>query len=353
MIRLFGAPQRLIVSSQESRQLPGPLCVDTVDQGVIPPCVPTTLSGKPYNQWHAGVYDKYGNICGLSLMERSGPERKMSVPFPSGDINIDGIEHYRGEAVYGGLLFNHFGHFLLESTSRLWWPLLNDFTGYIVFQNPDPNNNIGQFAHRFFDLVGVSDKIVVAKETIGFDRVIVPQPSLIIQRNVYKEFQVPFLIAGESAEEYSSSLTKLPFIRDAGLYLSRTQYGFRRSYGEEEIEDRFRKEGFSIVSMEILPLEHQILIMKRHKSVVGIIGSAFHTMLFSQEPKNATYICRDFDININFFMINEIMKNSATYIYNNDDWSTHSKLRDYSDNATLNRPNIFRFLAEARILHGD
>jgi capsular polysaccharide biosynthesis protein len=317
MICLFGAPQRLIVSSQESRQKHGPLCVDVVDQGIIPPCVPTTLSGKPYEQWHAGVYDKCGDICVSSLMERSEPIRKMSVPFLPKDINIDDIERVRGEAVYGGLLFNHFGHFLLESTNRLWWPLLNSFSGYIVFQNVDPNNNIAQFAHNFFDLVGISDKIICTKKTTSFDRVIVPQPSLVIQQHLYKEFQIPFLIAGDSSEKFSSSLTKLLVMTDApGLYLSRTHYGFRRSYAEEKIEDRFRKEGFTIVSMETLPLEHQILIMRRHKSVVVIIGSAFHTMLFSNESKNAVYICRDFNININYFMIDEIMRNNAIYIYN-------------------------------------
>jgi capsular polysaccharide biosynthesis protein len=331
----------------------GPLCVDTVDQGVIPPCVPTTLSGKPYNQWHAGVYDKYGNICVSSLMERSGPERKMSVPFLPTDIDIDNIEHFHDEVVYGGILLNHFGHFLLESTNRLWWPLLNNFAGYIVFQNPDPDDNVGPFASRFFDLVGISDRIIIAKKTLGFDRVIVPQPSLIIQRHVYKEFQIPFLIAGESAEEYSSSLTKLHVVTDApGLYLSRTRYGLRRSYGEDKIENRFRNEGFSIVSMETLPLEYQILIMKRHKSVVGIMGSAFHTMLFSNKYKNATYICRDFDINTNYFMIDEIMGNNAIYIYN-DCLSTQFPARNYWDDTTLNLPKIFEILMKTRILQHD
>src|SRR5271155_2375955 len=202
MIRLFGAPQRLIVASQESRQKRGSLCVDVVDQGVIPRCVPTTFTGKPFDQWHAGVYDKSRNICVSSLTERSG-ERKISVPFLPKDINIDDIEYFSGEAVYGGLLFNHFGHFLLESTNRLWWPLLKGFKGYIVFQNTDMNNSIEPFASRFFELVEISDKIIISKCTVAFDRVIVPQPSLIIQKKIYKEFQIPFLIAGESSEKFS------------------------------------------------------------------------------------------------------------------------------------------------------
>jgi len=270
----------------------------------------------------------------------------MSVPFLPTDVNVNAIEHIQGQAVYGGLLFNHFGHFLLESTNRLWWPLCEQFSDYIVFQNTDPLNFIGQFATRFFDLIGISKRIIIVKNAVRFDRVIIPEPSFVIKRHFYKEFRLPFLIAGESAKKFTSSMPE-PMLKDGpGLYLSRSRYGFRRSFGEEQIENRLSKGGFAIISMETLPLEHQILMVQKYNSIVGIMGSAFHTMPFSTEAKNATYICRDFDINLNYFMIDELMRNNSIYINCNDCASA----RDYSDDIKLNLPKIFELLANAGIL---
>jgi hypothetical protein len=164
----------------------------------------------------------------------------MSVPFLPTDINLDAIEHIQGQAVYGGLLFNNFGHFLLESTNRLWWPLRERFSDYIVFQNTDPFNVTGEFARRFFDLIGISERIIITTSAVSFDRVIVPEPSFVIQRHFYKEFHLPFLIAGESAKKFTSSMPKSMSTDGPGLYLSRRRYGFRRSFGEEQIEDRLR-----------------------------------------------------------------------------------------------------------------
>jgi capsular polysaccharide biosynthesis protein len=353
MIRLFGAPQRCIVASRESRQEHGTLNVDVVDKGVIPPCIPTRFHRNPRDQWHAGVYDKSGTVCGSSLLERFWGN--VSVPFLPTDMKIDGIEHVAGEAVYGGLLFNNFGHFLLESTNRLWWPLLEGFKGHIVFQHTDMPGGVAEYASRFFDLIGISNKMLIADKPLSFDRIIVPQPSLIIQKTIFEEFRIPFLTAGESAEKFCSSLGQLTVMTGGapGLYLSRTRYPFRRSYGEERIEDIFRKKGFSIISMETLPLEHQILIMRRHKNIVGVMGSAFHTMLFSSESKNAIYLCRDFNINFNYFMIDEIMQNNSMYIYN-DCASGELDTRMYSDDTTLNLSKLFSLLLESRTLqHTD
>jgi len=352
MIRLFGARQQSILASRESRRRHGPPSVDVVDQGVVPTCVPTALNGKPHDQWHAGVYDNSGRICASSLIERSRPERKMSVPFLPIDINLDAIEHIQGQAVYGGLLFNNFGHFLLESTNRLWWPLRERFSDYIVFQNTDPLNVTGEFAKRFFDLIGISERIIITTSAVSFDRVIVPEPSFVIQRHFYKEFRLPFLIAGESAKKFTSSMPKSMLTDAPGLYLSRRRYGFRRSFGEEHIENRLSEEGFAIISMETLPLEHQILMVQKHKSIIGVMGSAFHTMPFSTVSKNATYICRDFDINVNYFMIDELMQNDSIYIFG-DRMSSESRTRYYSDDITLNLPSIFKFLADAGILRGS
>ena len=68
--------------------------------------------------------------------------------------------------MYGGLLFHHFGRFLLETTNRLWWCLAEDFRGPIVFQNTRPRHGMPDFAQRYFALLGLADRIIIAERAV-------------------------------------------------------------------------------------------------------------------------------------------------------------------------------------------
>lgn len=319
MIHLLGAPDRLVHASRQSRVSAEALGIDIVPEALVPPCAghelrifdPSDTSTFP--GWKAGVYGREGEVCAASLIDRQWTP--VTVAFERRELPQDGVERLRGEAVYGGFLFRHFGHFLLESTCRLWWPLHERFRGPILFQDPAGGVDLPDYAARFFDLLGIAEQIHWVRHPVSFDRVIVPHRSFIVQKEGHPWFRTPFLLAGAAAERGVTSVSDSTSTLGEGLYLSRARAPGRRIRGEDAIESTLAAAGFTIVHMETLPLEQQILQINRHDRVAGIAGSAMHNLLFATNPKSVVCICADREINLNFFIIDELMNNNATYIY--------------------------------------
>ena len=280
---------------------------------------------------------------------------RVSVPYEPYEIKSCEAMKTSGEAVYCGLLFHHFGHFLLETTNRLWWPLMQDFAGWFVFQNTRPGKDIPEFATRFFRLIGIADRVRVVETALSFDRVIVPHRALVTQSSIHPHVRVPFLKAGQAAERHTRPSRAFGYAA-AGLYLSRTHFLKRRSFGERRLERAFLDEGYQIVHMEEHPLEQQILAIRNNIAIAGIAGSAFHNILFSDQPKECVYICKDYNINSNFFMIDELMNNPSVYVYNNREAETcddlsHGELLDrYLDDAELNLLKMYKYLELSGVL---
>ena len=254
--------------------------------------------------------------------------------------------------MYGGLLFHHFGRFLLETTNRLWWCLAEDFRGPIVFQNTRPRHGMPDFAQRYFALLGLANRVIVAEQPLGFERIVVPHRSYIGQLSFYDEFHAPFLAAGAAAERLPLAENNTFGVGMTGLYLSRTRFMNRSSLGEPMVEKKFSDSGFHVVHTQELPLETQILLVRRHTKIAGIAGSAFHNILFSEGGLRPIYICRDYDINANYFMIDELMKNDGTYIYagSTDEAETPKSARELLDghwsDVTLDTAKVLRRLED-------
>ena len=269
--------------------------------------------GQPFAGWKAGVYDRNRQVCEASMLDRHWTP--VTVPFWAREIDLDAVRWRRGEAMYGGLLFHHFGRFLLETSNRLWWSLAEQFKGAIIFQNTAPRHGVPDFARRYFALLGLSDRVIVAERALGFDRIVVPHRSYIGQRGFYDAFHAPFLAAAAAAERLPLAETNSFGAGMTGVYFSRTNFANRSSIGEPLVETKFSDAGFHIAHTQELPLEAQILLVRRHTKFAGIAGSAFHNILFSEGGLRPLYICKDYDINANYFMIDELMKNEGVYVY--------------------------------------
>ncbi|MFD2232836.1 hypothetical protein [Phaeospirillum tilakii] len=174
-----------------------------VEPGWVPPCRPlarTGRDGQPITRWQAGVYRRSGTVCPLSMLDRAaGP---WTEPHDPAAIDPAEVPVRPGPAVYGGLLFPHFGHFLLESTNRLWWPLRHGFTGPILFQHTQPGQAVPAFIQRFFELLGLAGQVVVTNQPQAFAQIIVPERSMVIRRSIHRDFHLPFAraAAAERAE---------------------------------------------------------------------------------------------------------------------------------------------------------
>jgi capsular polysaccharide biosynthesis protein len=217
-------------------------------------------------------------------------------------------ERHAGEAMYAGQLIPHFGHFLLEGTSRLWWALKNDFQGTIVFDARGPGGLKAPFVRRFLEMTGLLDRTVVVTKPLQFARVFVPHPSFRLTTEIHREMLRPFATAYRALDPHQEESGGRP------VYLSRSGMENGVVMGEHLVEQALEQEGFRVVHPERLLLDRQIATVVAAPIVVGILGSALHTMLFAPEPKRAVYLRREGRTTANYVMIDQLLGNRSSYL---------------------------------------
>jgi hypothetical protein len=278
------------------------LAVATVEGGILPGGFHHSNMGCP------GVYSQDGEPCQLSRLEQSPPP-KPKAWISKEDVLSRKPERVRGEAVYAGYLKPHFGHFLMEGTSRWWWALKENFRGHIIFDSPARQALDLPFVRIFLETLGLTGRTRIASGPLQFDRVFVPEQAFKHRCEVHPEF----------LRAYRTMLGVLapPQTPEHGrpIYLSRTGLTRALIVGEHLAEEAFEREGFQIVHPQLLDLREQIRLIRQAPIVAGFIGSAMHNLLFAGAPKSALYLHGNRDRNLsNFVMIDQLLGNDATYV---------------------------------------
>lgn len=211
------------------------------------------------------------------------------------------------KVIYCGVYIDHWGHFLLESTTRLWYYLLlppeeqQKYKLAFLCRTIEPDKQ----EKEFFELLGVYDKCIWVTKPMQFETVIIPESSSIFGQSYTKEFICPFVRIAEMIAP--SFHQKVYFTRSAYKQNANT-------IGEEKLEDVFRENGYEILSPENLTLREQIAIFKGAKSLVMLNGSACHTSLFVQNASNLVILNRFSLKNQAQFIINSVSNLSPIYV---------------------------------------
>lgn len=181
-----------------------------------------------------------------------------------------------GRHLFAGHLRGHFGHFIVESTARLW--ALDELGGLIdsILYLPYRGQMKGMARcladnRRFFELMGVEVPVDVHPTPLRVETVHVPDLGFgWLQRYAgsprYRRFMRDRLgaaIAPEGAPD---------------LYVSRAGLIAKRGgiLGEAVIEDNLRRAGYEIFRPEKHPLDTQIARYKAARRIVALDGSALH-----------------------------------------------------------------------------
>ncbi|MCM1294077.1 MAG: glycosyltransferase family 61 protein [Muribaculaceae bacterium] len=272
------------------------LAVECVDRGVI---VSDTKTGA------YGVLDSRGRFVASSrcLRENKG---QFIPKMPSGDI-----PYYDCDAVFCGSCIGHFGHFLLEGMNRSYLALDAKYSAarmvFVVRGRATPP----RYILPLMDGLNVkSDRLMFLTGAARFRRVFVPAQA----------FNIPLWSSNEMGDTYRA-ISKHYGATDAGMgdkiYVSRGAMPERRTYGENQIERIFAKNGFKIIYPETLPLPKQIAIMSHCKTLAGCAGTALHLALFMPRGGHVIQIKRNSrlkDSADNQNMINQTVGLDFTYI---------------------------------------
>jgi hypothetical protein len=149
---------------------------------------------------------------------------------------------------------------------------------------PDPRERLDPAYIQFvLGRLGISgERLLRPREPLLFERLWCPLPALQLSR-IYQTFDAPHVRA---AEAWAESSIEPP---DRPVYLSRSGLSadLRKPRREEELERRLEAEGYRIVRPETLGLLEQMAIFNSDHPVVGLSGSAMHTVLFRKRPEGA------------------------------------------------------------------
>ncbi|WP_407688582.1 glycosyltransferase 61 family protein [Mycobacterium sp. HUMS_1102779] len=273
----------------------------------------TEVMYLPYrNPGPWGIYDAQGMAIEGAINFR-GPWREPR--HQSVTVTPEPAEAICNEAdlVYVGEIMDHFGHFLTQSLSRFWY-LRERPSARVLFHSMWNATQLFSFQHvaQIFEALGLREEQFVRFEVPTLvQSLTVPQPSL-------EEMHFAHQIYAECLREIGAFFTQGDVHADEGpVYLSKTRLnvGVRRFVNEQEIEDELARQGVRIVHPETLSLPQQIDTLRRHRTLLGCCGSAFHSTLMLPEGRRIVGLNEFETLNSNFELFDKLSGNNASYYY--------------------------------------
>lgn len=249
-----------------------------------------------------GVVDETGAYVPLSAIEGR-------VQFAYDTQNCE----YRDEAVvYCGYLVDHWGHFLIEGVTRLWYFLENDPTvdKYVFFLDEGEERQLKGNYLEFFRLLNILDKLEIINKPTTYRQVIVPELG-IYMRTAYtpKLLKVFDTIASNVQVDPSWETPEK-------IYYSRSQFqkGIPFEFGFATLDDFFQRNGYTILFPEKVPLGRMIHYIRNAKVVATLSGSLPHNMLFGCQGQKVEILERFVISDDNQTDVNRMRELDVTYI---------------------------------------
>ena len=275
-------------------------------QAEILECDDVILGG---GQW-ACLYDRDGRRIDASALvrydEAGAPQLWRAPPALPHTRTVLTIHE---PVVYGSVFFNHWGHFLLESTARLWavqgelgrLPVIHAWRADAEPAVADFLNGVG------------ANGLVAPAGFVRLAKCFVPTASF--AHDGYAERR--HLLAPHAVARRRLS----PGAREPRpIYLSRSRVsapvpGRKKLLNEAELEASLEARGVRVVHMQEHTLAEQIGLMNRHPAVIGLWGSALHNTLFALAGERlSTFTLVDGCLPANFLLVDALVGADAHYL---------------------------------------
>lgn len=259
----------------------------------------STAPGNWFEEYEGGVFHGDGSFVEVSAQPRAlghaALKRTQAVrKVPEKTVDVP-------RAVFGGMILDHFGHFLIETPGRMW--ALQNLPADLPWIFLVPPSGLREYHYKFLELLGLArSRLLIATDWLYVSELFIPGTTFCYGDWVARAYIRPFQRAMiSSRREFNER-----------IYLSREHLRLRVTVGEAELVDLLRQNGWTILKPEELPTEDQISLFRSKSLIAGLQGSAFHVSLFAPPGCRMIQLCRN-QSERNFSMLDALSGADVTY----------------------------------------
>lgn len=230
-----------------------------------------------------------------------------------GKYSFESAVKKTGSTVFCGKLNRQWGHFLLESVSRLWIFLENTVEAdHYVFIVPEGEDTSITGNYRgFLELLGILPYVEVINQPVQYDEVIIPELAYSRKHYYSKQYKLIFETVAQNAQQINNSSP----VYDK-VFLSRSHFkkALETECGLDMLDHYFTKNGYFILRPETCSLAETIILLRNAKICAAESGTLPHNYLFCQDSKDVIIVERQTTVNEMQENVDEIRNLNVTYI---------------------------------------
>lgn len=175
------------------------------------------------------------------------------------------------ESIYCGVISPYFGHFLLDSLSRLWFAKKHPNIPIVWSKHPLPQEiKYKKWQKDILDLLSIKNtSIFLDNKPTEFKKLYIPTPGFIHGLSFHPD-HASFLACYESQKP----------IKGKKVYISRKNIACGGYKNENIIEEFLKNNGWIIYKPELHSIVDQLHMFSSAEIVLGVESSAFHPLIF-------------------------------------------------------------------------
>lgn len=181
------------------------------------------------------------------------------------------------EVIYAGHIINQFGHFLVDTLSKLWFAKERPDLP-IVWMN---NTRYKNWQAEILSLVGIKNKAIFLEEPTEFGKVHLPETGFNFESYYTAQF-----------DAFLSQVTPSEVVPGRRCWLSRSALPADSGavLGEEIIEAEAERLGWIIYHPQNYSVTDQLNFLSSCEDIAGWSGSAFHVSVLLREVRPRLHI---------------------------------------------------------------
>ena len=226
------------------------------------------------------------------------------------------VDYLDEVVIYMGPFVKHWGHFICDQISRLWYILENPSKYKIAYCGWNWNTGLSDISGNYLELIqllGVKrEQLINIQKVTKFKKVIIPDFCFYLEngiKNYTKEFiKMTDVVVKNVKTDFKSC--------PENIYLTRLSFkgSLDKERGEENLVSYLKKKEYTILSPEKLTLSEQIFYLNHCKNLCMMSGSISHNLMFVKSNINVTILNKVNMINNYQMVIDHITAASITYV---------------------------------------